>query len=436
MASVVQNKRTSESKFVSVCADGSEGSPDVDISFTEPLLARPSDHYMVGVDNLTVNMNHFPMMRTSTGPDDFVFRIGRFSNVVAQNMFDPALGTTPEEQVQGGGPLVAAAGELKLTSFGAPLAALEPFYIEQNYQTFNQFVLALKEYISLVNETVLSVALNDGFYANGFNIIAPGAAVGGVVPNQAQLDAQEAAVHLSMTIGPDGKLRLQGSRAFWANYFVYIPKAEYQYLLMGNRMASPFCVSMDADGKAHAPFIAESDARFLYFQAGVPVNFTAYDPGQISNATTLAHLAYRNKVFTLQLGANLLSSSDRRIALEIGTSLPIINNPMVDHNQVHPDYTVGRWMWNPRAQLESSGTGIDLRYGCLAPAVHEFQNSTDRVQYHSLMPQDKITFLRLKMYCRVRVYNEARDRFEMDTVVMPMGITDWWHCRLHFVSKD
>ena len=58
MASVVQNKRTSESKFVSICADGSEGSPDVDISFKEPLLTRPSDHYMVGVDNLTVNMNH------------------------------------------------------------------------------------------------------------------------------------------------------------------------------------------------------------------------------------------------------------------------------------------------------------------------------------------------------------------------------------------
>ena len=81
MASVVQNKRTSESKFVSICADGSEGTPDVDISFREPLLSRPSDHYMVGVDNLTINMNHLSMMRQSTGIEDFVFRIGRFSNL-------------------------------------------------------------------------------------------------------------------------------------------------------------------------------------------------------------------------------------------------------------------------------------------------------------------------------------------------------------------
>ena len=48
MASVVQNKRTSESKFVSIFSDGSDGKPDVDIGFREPLLSRPSDHYMVG----------------------------------------------------------------------------------------------------------------------------------------------------------------------------------------------------------------------------------------------------------------------------------------------------------------------------------------------------------------------------------------------------
>ena len=434
MASVVQNKRTSESKFVSICADGSEGSPDVDISFKEPLLTRPSDHYMVGVDNLTVNMNHFPMMRTSTGPDDFVFRIGRLSDGAAANEFDPLVGATPEQQ------LAAGAGEPIINVYAAPIAAaeVEPFFIEQNYQNFNQLVLALNEYITMLNEKVLSVTMAQAAQLVGFNIIAAVHAAAvlpaiGAITNQAQLDAQAAAVHLSMTIGPDGKLRLIGSRAFWANYFVYIPKAEYQYLLMGNRMSSPY-ISLDANGFGYSPVHSQSATHLLYEPHHVGfVDFTA---GNIGAATTLVHVQYRNTLLTLQFSANLLSSSDRRIALEIGTSLPIINNPMVDHNQVHPDYTVGRWMWNPRAQLESSGTGLDLRHGCLAPAIHEFQNSTDRVQYHSLMPQDKITFLRLKMYCRIRKYNEARDRFEMDTEVMPMEITDWWHCRLHFVSKD
>ena len=429
MASVVQNKRTSESKFVSICADGSDGTPDVDISFKEPLLGRPSDHYMVGVDNLTVNMNHLSMLRQSEGPDDYVFRIGRFSNAGNDNQYDPLAGLSPVQQIIAGG---VGDAEDWADILGAPnLNTVEPFLIEQNYQTFNQLALAVNEYISVLNEKVFSVALADGYLAGGYNIILPTA--GNPPGNQALLDSEAAIKHLTMSIGPDGRLRIIGSRAFWANYFIYVPKPEYQYMLMGRKMSQPF-ISLDADGNLWEPVAGQLLAELLYNP--VPIGFVAYDGAQINAATTAAHLAYRNKMFQMQFGANLLSSSDRRISLELGTSLPIINNPMVDHNKVHPDYTVGRWMWNPRAQLNSAASGLDLGYRCLAPAIHEFQNSTDRVQYHSLMPQDKITFLRVKLYCRVRVYDEDKDRFSMEQLIMPMALNDWWHCRLHFVSKD
>ena len=433
MASVVQNKRTSESKFVSICADGSDGTPDVDISFKEPLLGRPSDHYMVGVDNLTVNMNHLSMLRQSEGPDDYVFRIGRFSDDGANNVFDPLAGTSPIQQITAPG----ADPEAWADILGAPLNTVQPFSIEQNYQTFNQLALAVNEYISVLNEKVFSVALADGLLAGGYNIILPNAPAAGGPPNvpanQALLDSEAAIKHLTMSIGPDGRLRIIGTRAFWANYFIYVPKPEYQYMLMGRKMSQPF-ISLDADGNPWEPVAGEYLTDLLWNP--FPHGFVGYNGAQINGATTAAHLAYRNKKFQMQFGANLLSSSDRRISLELGTSLPIINNPMVDHNQVHPDYTVGRWMWNPRAQLNSAASGLDLGYRCLAPAIHEFQNSTDRVQYHSLMPQDKITFLRVKLYCRIRVYDEDKDRFSMEQVIMPMALNDWWHCRLHFVSKD
>ena len=44
-------KRTSESKYVSLFADSR---PDVDVTFRDPLLVRPTSQYMVGIDNLTV----------------------------------------------------------------------------------------------------------------------------------------------------------------------------------------------------------------------------------------------------------------------------------------------------------------------------------------------------------------------------------------------
>ena len=48
------NKATSDSRFVSVFADST---PDVDITFMVPFLQRPTDHYLVGVDDLTISLS-------------------------------------------------------------------------------------------------------------------------------------------------------------------------------------------------------------------------------------------------------------------------------------------------------------------------------------------------------------------------------------------
>ena len=68
--------------------------------------------------------------------------------------------------------------------------------------------------------------------------------------------------------------------------------------------------------------------------------------------------------------------------------------------------------------------------------VVEYQNSTDRVQYHGLMPQEKVQTIRVKMFVRVRTYDDATDTFSMRTERVPTSKTDWWHTRLHFISKD
>ena len=93
-------------------------------------------------------------------------------------------------------------------------------------------------------------------------------------------------------------------------------------------------------------------------------------------------------------------------------------------------------MFNPMVRIKTTMRGQEMTFEGMAPDVYELQNATDRVQYHSLMPQDKIHMLRLKMYARIRKYDPARDRFDMTTIVYPMENADWWHTRLHFISKD
>jgi hypothetical protein len=144
---------------------------------------------------------------------------------------------------------------------------------------------------------------------------------------------------------------------------------------------------------------------------------------------------YRNQYFSQICGGNLLAA-DRRVAVELGCSLPIVDSPLVDHGKQSADITLGRWMFNPLARINATVRGDEMTFENAAPDVHELQNGTDRVQYHSLMPQDKIHFLRVKMYARLREYNIKTDKFDMNTVPYPMTKMDWWHARLHFVSKD
>lgn len=60
------NKRGSESKYVSLFADSR---PDVDVTFRDPLLTRPTSHFVVGVDNLTVSSRALSMIEPIVTPN-------------------------------------------------------------------------------------------------------------------------------------------------------------------------------------------------------------------------------------------------------------------------------------------------------------------------------------------------------------------------------
>ena len=76
--SAVSNRRNTDSKYVSVFADSQ---PDVDCSFREEFLERPSNHYQIGVENLTMSLNNMSMFDNESG---YVIRIGKIKRGHAQ----------------------------------------------------------------------------------------------------------------------------------------------------------------------------------------------------------------------------------------------------------------------------------------------------------------------------------------------------------------
>ena len=129
---------------------------------------------------------------------------------------------------------------------------------------------------------------------------------------------------------------------------------------------------------------------------------------------------------------NLLNNLDRRVTIEVGCSLPLKNSPLIDHGVEAPDFVIGRYMFHKPYSMSSLG-GTNITSDSLG--VQTLQGPRDRVVYHHLRPQQKINTLRLKLWARVRAYNETTGKWGMKTIVCPVVSTDYWHVRLHFIEK-
>ena len=70
------------------------------------------------------------------------------------------------------------------------------------------------------------------------------------------------------------------------------------------------------------------------------------------------------------------------------------------------------------------------------PACTEYQGAQDRITYHELQAQAKIQTLRLKLFARLRTFDELTEKWGMRVIELPTNPSDWWHTRLHFMSRD
>jgi len=109
---------------------------------------------------------------------------------------------------------------------------------------------------------------------------------------------------------------------------------------------------------------------------------------------------------------------------------------MVDHQKETPDFVIGRWIWRTDPRVTSSMSGQGRTFETNMPACTEYQGAQDRITYHELQAQAKIQTLRLRLFARVRSFDDATETWSMRVIALPNSTNDWWHTRLHFISKD
>ena len=447
-------KRTPESKYVSLFADSR---PDVDVTFRDPLLVRPTSQYMVGIDNLTVCSQALSMIEpvATTSHTDLI-------RVVRKPLEDAVTGNgrglaTYHGPADADNPAGDQTFDVNVTNASIAWADIRQdlltAFIPSDEQIMN--VGHLMERLQTVAAVVNSAMSKNTVAARVSNAVATFHAY--AAPQAEQNDANGdagAKDHLQFRLSRSGKLVVEGTRAFWSVCAIEVPTVQNQFGFMSSvkKNVGPFSSTtgrrfLTVDPRSETlsfgnmvvnrstmstePRVTvigrvyHTDGTDTYLQQAAAAD-TFYD-GQ--HAVALQKIA-------VTLGGNVFLGLDRRVAIELGTSLPIQNSPMVAHQEEYPDFVIGRWIFRSDNQYRVNDKGEQSTYGTDASATREYQSAKDRVVFHELMPQSKVQTLRVQIFARVRTFDEDLETYNVRNIVLPTNPEDWWHGRIHFVSKD
>ena len=437
-----QKPKPKESKYVSIFSDSK---PDSDISFrdaAEGLLRQSADRYVVGVDNLTINMDGFSMIDQTSEPE-VLLEVLLLQHKAAN---DPALDASDDDATWLNFPAGFQYGEA--TSYQIRNDST-------NITTFADVIIRLNQIAAKVHENMKA-----GIAAAGeFQHLEASAVLGD--------DTDGFEHHLRFSLDVTGQLSVHGSRLFWATHMIHIPIKKYQRIFLGTNWKasedqrilslSPFVegfgdylgtvVTDDASAVLDSTKILAvlpsgerayvlrwSEVDLAKFNTDVPPGPNPVPGGWLAylQANAAANKAWRELKASFRYSGNLYSTLDRRVCIEVGTSLPLKNSPLVEDNKEASDFILGRFFINPGLTIENDEHGAFRKTGHHGPSVYTLMDGTQRVLYHQLHPQQKITTMRIKLYARVRTYDDASDTWSMRVISLPTQLTDWWHIRLHF----
>ena len=372
------SQREHSEKYVSAFVTGSA---QVEMSFRNPILPKSADHFKVGVDELTVNLGNLSMLEY--GENDVLFRVLRRGN---------NLGDLHENFRMIDGPI----GNLAEWRNGFEFKIDRPF-------------LTMLEILDRCREVAIAV----GTYMRNYGLAA---GVGWTLPQVA------GTLHefFRVDITPNGQLRFSGNKMFWANFTIEVPLQKYRQIIFKDHAQQYVSLHPGTGNEIAAPYTVVGN----------------YLRSAILNPVWDGNLGDLNDVTSLQMvgDGNLLHTLDRRVTLEVGCSLPIKNSPLVDHGVEAPDFILGRYMFHQPYSMEVISGSLPNIVVPYLGAV-SVQGPRDRIIYHHLKPQQKIQILRLKLWARVRTYDETKRTWGMKTIVCPVEAIDYWHIRMHFAEK-
>ena len=393
--------QAADSRYVTVLTDSTNYS---DITFRDAakgLLPRSSKNYEVGIDNFTLKLSSFSLL-------DPVQSVP-IANAVAD---------------YGNAKKAVVFEFLAVNNPGAQQNFPTDFYIDQAEGPQRQLYQVRTDETTLYHTTaeLLQAIVN-----------ACGAVSDTYSPPYDAMTPQHRKVEVM--INSAGIITIEAPNYFWHWYMIHIPNKQYQHLFLGDLFdptKDQRLIIVRADTGVRVPVAAPAVVFAANDTLATITQQTVYNVADYTqqNLANIPPNAYARKAFKFR---GSLFGFDRRIAIEIGSSLPLTQSALIEDNNESSDFILGRFMYQTSLRHSMNNTSAEgMTMNTMNNNVVEFMNGTRRVMYHRLQPQDKIATMRIRLFARVRTYDEANNDYQLTNIRLPTVFGDWWHIRLHF----
>ena len=263
-------QKSHSDKYVSAFVGGDSS---VDLSFKNPILDKSSDHFKVGIDELTVNLNRLSMLEYDKTDGDVVFKIIRRGvGDATVSTFDPLT------------PAGLAAGAQKWRDAFTFRADRPYTNMLEVVDRFNQIADAVSTFIrvhGLINPTIAGVHIN--LWGGARNL-------GGYpLTPEVVYAAGSLYRHCMISITCNGQIRFSGNTLFWANFAIRIPNEKYRQILFKDPAAEFISIHPGTGQEIAEPFVYND-------VVGLQLRSQPLDPvwdGDVGNAADQANTSTR-----------------------------------------------------------------------------------------------------------------------------------------------
>ena len=398
--------QAADSRYVTILSDSANFT---DITFKDAakgLLPRSSKNYEVGIDNFTLKLSSFSLLDPVQSVPVALAQ-AQYANAKKAVIFEFL--AVNNNGVQGDFPQDFYMDQVELHQ-------RQRYQVRSDESTLYHTTAELFQAIANACENVSQT------YSAPYNALT------------------EAHRRVQVLINSAGIITIEAPRYFWYWYMIHIPNKQYQHLFLGDLFdptKDQRLIIMRPDTGALVPVqapavvFAANDTLATITRQTV-YNIADYHIAAQQGPAGIPPAAYDRLAFRFR---GSLFGFDRRIAIEVGSSLPLTQSALIEDNKESSDFILGRFMYQTsltHTMDDQDVYGRQITMNTMNNNVIEFMNGTRRIMYHRLSPQEKIATLRIHLFARVRTYDEESNDYQLTNMRLPTVFGDWWHIRLHF----